>query len=81
MALGLALTGCSGMAQALYGIVPSDQIDTAHETGGVDQDSDGYYAESSGGEDCNDEDAAVHPTATETTGDGVDSNCDGEDDT
>lgn len=81
VALGLALTGCPGAAVALYGASPSDRVDTAQETGGVDNDQDGFYAESSGGADCDDDDASVNPDATETAGDGVDSNCDDEDDT
>ncbi|MSP54147.1 MAG: hypothetical protein EXR69_00845 [Myxococcales bacterium] len=83
IALGLGLSGCIGTSSlvAAYGAAPTDRADTAEETGGVDADADGYYAVSSGGTDCNDEDATVHPEATETAGDGLDSNCDGEDDT
>ena len=79
--LGLVLGGCTGMATALYGEVVSDRPMDSGETGGLDGDGDGYYAESSGGADCDDGDANVHPGATETPGDGVDSNCDGDDDT
>ena len=78
--LGLALGGC-GTATALYGVSMTDRVDTGAETGGVDNDSDGFYAETSGGSDCNDDDAAINPDAEETAGDGTDSNCDGEDDT
>lgn len=64
--LGLAITG-SGcfVGQTLYG-----GPDT------VDADGDGVWA----GQDCDDGDPAVHPGATETAGDGVDSDCDGQDD-
>lgn len=41
----------------------------------IDEDGDGYYD----GEDCDDQDADIYPGAPETPGDGVDSDCDGED--
>lgn len=68
--MGLLLTGCDGNlggddAVALYGMEV------------LDQDGDGYFED----EDCDDSDDTIHPEAEETPGDGVDSNCDGEDDT
>lgn len=41
----------------------------------TDNDGDGFAVE----DDCNDENADVYPDAEETIGDGIDSNCDGED--
>ena len=69
--MGLSVVACDGgptsetAVQALYGVAI------------VDNDGDGYYDD----QDCNDDDASIHPGAEETAGDGVDSNCDGEDDT
>jgi hypothetical protein len=71
----LGLTACdakpSDTVRALYG---ADIVDTAY----MDFDGDGY---SPADGDCDDDNADVNPGADETPGDGVDSNCDGEDDT
>ena len=48
------------------------------DTASWDNDGDGYTPEDG---DCDDNNADVNPGAEETPGDGVDSNCDGEDDT
>ena len=56
-------------AMALYGVP---------DTAMWDNDGDGYTPDDG---DCNDNDSTVNPGATETAGDGIDSNCDGEDDT
>ena len=44
----------------------------------TDNDNDGWAQEDG---DCDDDNAEVNPDAEETPGDGVDSNCNGEDDT
>jgi len=70
----LGLSACNlgvetGVFEPAYGIA-----ETGRDT---DDDGDGYTL---GEGDCDDADAEVNPAATETAGDGVDSNCDGEDD-
>jgi hypothetical protein len=69
--MGLALAGCDGPstdAVALYGDVVTS----------TDDDGDGWALQDG---DCDDGDETINPDATETAGDGIDSNCDGEDDT
>jgi Putative metal-binding motif len=44
-----------------------------------DEDGDGYIAAAAGGNDCNDNDAAINPGATDLPHDGIDQNCDGHD--
>ena len=74
MLMGLvAASGCIIKGEPEYGVVINDTVDSA-----VDADGDGYSVADG---DCDDADASVNPEATETAGDGVDSNCDGADDT
>jgi len=42
-----------------------------------DEDNDGYLDKVCGGDDCDDGNDAIHPGATDTPGDGIDSNCNG----
>ena len=89
--LGLSMTACSGGGgDTGDGPQPDYGAPDTGETGGqadygvpdtgiyVDDDGDGY-SEADG--DCDDSNAEIHPDATETPGDGIDSNCDGNDDT
>jgi len=47
---------------------------------GVDADGDGYADAATGGDDCDDSDAAVSPGAADSWYDGIDTDCDGADD-
>ena len=67
----LALVGCIWVDQTEY-------IDM--RDGLLDGDADGFQSLAEGGNDCDDTDPAVHPGATETWYDGVDSDCAGDDD-
>ncbi len=77
VALGLSLVSLSAcfVGVSKYGVASTGNFETGD---GEDDDNDGYL---DGEGDCDDENADIHPDAEETPGDGVDSNCDGEDDT
>lgn len=72
MIMGLSLAGCPVYdIQPEYGIAISD-------TGFTDNDGDGFSPRDG---DCNDNSPTIHPEAEEIPEDGVDANCNGEDDT
>ncbi|MCP4806946.1 MAG: hypothetical protein GY913_20465 [Proteobacteria bacterium] len=74
--VGLASTGCivapggDSDVVALYGVADTSAF--------VDNDGDGF---STSDGDCDDTDDTIHPDAEEIAGDGVDQNCNDDDDT
>ena len=83
--LGLTLGACGGVDKDTAGdtagdtavVVEPDMATLYGVEESIDEDGDGFFDY----EDCNDQDSNVYPGAPETAGDGVDSNCNGEDDT
>ena len=77
---GVKCVPCSdGEPYCLY--IVAEEITATQEDGLVlSPNADGDYWTIEEG-DCDDTDITIHPNATETAGDGIDSNCDGADDT
>ena len=73
--------GVGDNADNCVGDANADQADLDGDGAGdrcdADADGDGHDSEVEGGEDCNDLDSSVSPSASETYYDGVDQNCDG----
>jgi len=85
LALLILLPLAAGLAGCGQEDRDSDSVQTPvdSDSGGSlehDADGDGYDSEAFGGDDCDDEDPAVHPGGEETWYDGLDSDCDGADD-
>ncbi len=88
--LGLALSGCPDKSKdsatgtspvALYGMPDTGaqaEYGVPDTSAYADADADGWTPAEG---DCDDSDDRVHPEATETPADGLDSNCNGDDDT
>jgi len=80
--LGLSLTACGETEKDTATddtstSVVEPEMSALYGVPNVDNDGDGYEMDV----DCNDDDPDIHPDAEEIPGDGIDSNCNNDDDT
>ena len=80
----IGITGCNEKSETLE-VDSGDPITETEPSSeppygvpALDADGDGFFANE---DDCNDQDPDINPDADEIPDDGVDSNCDGEDNT
>lgn len=73
------IVGQTTLRLASSGAPANGKDDNCDGVDGVDGDGDGHASKATGGGDCDDSAASVHPGAADSVGDGVDQDCDGAD--